>query len=585
MSLTESGYPEQVAPLGDGNVSPSSSQSENDNLQSTVVQLIQPDPFIPLDPELYFGYVVDFSDKPPITSWLDPTPIKSELLPVAKFDPSMLPRILTDYVMSESFGMPCNPDFIAVSLLTAIGSVMGARVAVMPKANDFWSIIANLWGGCLAPPSNYKSPAMASGMKPLERLMEQARKRHIQELKEYKVKLMLHEALENGLKAQLKQAGKTSDAENTAVIIDQIQSHQKAAPEEPKLKRYKCNDGTPQAIADLEVQNPNGILLLNDELTSFFSKLDKDGGKADSAFFLEGWSGQSPYEIDRIGRGYSMIENHCLTIFGGIQPDLLVKYLASFIKENGNNGMFQRFQLLVYPDPVSWEYRDLKSNLEARNRVYDLFKMIDALTEQDLVNIGASPADSQSKRPYFRFTEDAQLFYIQWTTKLHQQTIKQEEHAILIQHFTKYDKLMPALALLFHVIDCLESGLSGSVSLQSVQYAAKWCDYLETHARRIYHLVLDSKTIAAATLAQKITQLSRKHSHKSFETQHNWVKDGFTARHVQQKGWTGLTELSAIHDALEMLIDEHWLKCTDVYTTARGGRPSKLFWINPKIII
>src|SRR3984893_7135336 len=64
------------------------------------------------------------------------------------------------------------------------------------------------------------------------------------------------------------------------------------------------------------------------------------------------------FDTDRIGRGHISIPNLCACIFGGIQPDKLTVYLEQAAHALANDGMLQRFQVLVYPDPRRWEWRD-----------------------------------------------------------------------------------------------------------------------------------------------------------------------------------------------------------------------------------
>ena len=63
---------------------------------------------------------------------------------------------------------------------------------------------------------------------------------------------------------------------------------------------------------------------------------------------------------------------------------------------------------------------------------------------------------------------------------------------------------MPSLALIFHLVNCVQlGGRLGGVSLSCVEMAIEWCDYLESHARRIYGMVLHSCTFKASALAIK----------------------------------------------------------------------------------
>ena len=101
-------------------------------------------------------------------------------------------------------------------------------------------------------------------------------------------------------------------------------------------------------------------------------------------------------------------------------------------------------------------------------------------------------------------------------------------------------------------------------------------DSLESHARRIYGMVLHSATFKASALAKKLERLNQSDS---------WRVDGFSAREVHRKGWKGLTELNAVNDTLELLVDYGWLNEQEIESTVKGGRPSKRYLINPKVYI
>jgi len=134
---------------------------------------------------------------------------------------------------------------------------------------------------------------------------------------------------------------------------------------------------------------------------------------------------------------------------------------------------------------------------------------------------------------------------------------------------------MPSLALIFHLVDSVQLGVSvGGVSLSCVEMAIKWCDYLESHARRIYGMVLHSASFKASALAMKLERLKLSDS---------WRIDGFSPRELHRKNWKGLTELNAVNEALEVLVDYEWLNELEIESTHRGGRPSKRYLINPKI--
>lgn len=510
-----------------------------------------------------------------IFKWSYPKKIKAELLPVRALNKAMLPYTLAEYVFDEANradNMP--PDFIAVCLLVAMCSVVGARVGMMPKKNDSWMIIPNLWGGIVAPPSSKKSPAFNAGTYPIDCLVREARNEYERQLQLYEISSLVNESKVKFLKDKLKEASKKGDENEQNIVASQLLELQQSNLCSPILKRFKTNDASPEALAELEKLNPNGVLVCRDELIGLLSSLDKNDNDSGRAFYLEGWNGNKSYEFDRIMRGTGFIENHCLSLLGGIQPDRLITYLEPSIKGVGNDGLLQRFQLLVYPDTHEWKYCDRHPNIEARNTVSRLFKSLNDLSHDDLIRLGAYPIDKYNSRPYFKFSEEAQELFAKWNIHLHDEIIINEEHPIIVQHLDKYTKLIPALALLFHLIDAVELGGIGPVSKRSLEMAIEWGNYLESHARRIYGLVLHSANMRAGTLCQRLKKLKK---------DDDWCIKGFSCRDVQRKNWKGLTSLDSVVEALEILVESNWLAPEDIQSTDKGGRPTKRYWINPQI--
>jgi hypothetical protein len=505
--------------------------------------------------------------------WKQPVQIKSELLPVNKITKAMLPLDIYNYCADEAKRADnMTFDLVAVSLITSIGALIGARVAIKPKQFDDYSIVPNLWGGIIAPPSSKKSPAISAGTRHLDRLVFQAKEQFELEQKENIAKGIVFKSTEKDLVKKLSQVKEGGEKLKLAQEIAEMQTE---AEKPPILKRYFTNDSTPEALADLEKSNPNGILVIRDELIGLLSSLDQNDTDTGRAFYLEGWNGTGSYQFDRITRGSGFIKNHCLSVLGGIQPDKLMSYLDKTIKGMGNDGLLQRFQLLIYPDIEKWQYADASSNKDAKDAVFSLFKQLDELSEHELINLGAQPSDEFNVRPYFRFTEQAQQAYKAWSIQLNSIKIPDEEHMIIQEHLSKFGKLMPSLALIFHLVDCVQiGGRLGGVSLSCVEMAIQWCDYLESHARRIYGMVLQSSTFKANALAMKLRKL---------HISDTWRTDGFSAREVHRKNWKVLTDINAVNEALELLVDYGWLNEQEIESTLRGGRPSKRYLINPKI--
>lgn len=500
-------------------------------------------------------------------AWPEPMAIEAALHPVPAFDAAtLLPEALRGWVMDEADRMPCPPDFVAAGAMVALGSIIGARCAIKPKARDSWLVVPNLWGGIVGLPSAKKSPAIGAALKPLDRLVARAMEAHRADLEAFEADKTVFEAKTEAIAARIKAAARDAKKGDLDSIARELQSHRHQALQAPTLRRYKSNDTTVEKLGELLRENAAGLLVLRDELVGLIASWDREGREGERAFYLEAWNGNSSFDTDRIGRGSIFIPNLCASIFGGIQPDKLTGYLEQAAKALANDGMLQRFQMLVYPDHRPWEWRDRVPDKDVRDRAFAVF---DALAEFDPEAWGAAPADDFAKFPHFRFDEAAQEVFIGWSGELHRTKLRGEEHPVIAQHLAKFDKLFPSLALILHLAECAATGQRGAVTVESALRAAAWCEYLEAHARRCYGLLADDGLRAAQALADKVRQ--------------GKLQDGFTARDVRRNQWRNLTTDEAVQAALDWLEDENWLRADEVGGVGPGtGRRTWRYSINPK---
>lgn len=502
------------------------------------------------------------------STWSDPKPIQGVLHPVPPFDAlTLLPEALRPWIMDEADRMPCPPDFIAVGAMVALGAIIGARCTIKPKSRDSWLIVPNLWGGIVGLPSAKKSPAIGAALKPLDRLIAQAIEAYQADVESFESEKTVFEAKKEAIESRIKAAAKAKDAKKGDLdsIAKELQDHRQQAQKAPILRRYKSNDTTVEKLGELLRDNPAGLLVMRDELVGLIASWDREGREGERAFYLEAWNGNASFDTDRIGRGSIFIPNLCVSIFGGIQPDKLTGYLEQASNTLANDGMLQRFQLLVYPDHRAWEWCDRIPAKDARERAYDVF---DALADFNPVDWGAAPADDFAKFPHFSFDAAAQEIFIEWSSDLHLVRLPAEDHPIIAQHLSKFDKLFPALALILHLVDCMATGKRGPVTVEAAMRAAAWCEYLEAHARRCYGLLIDDGLRAAQALADKLRQ--------------GKLLDGFTARDVRRNQWRYLTTDEAVQAALDWLEDEDWLQSEEVGGEGPGtGRRTWRYFINP----
>jgi hypothetical protein len=441
-------------------------------------------------------------------------------------------------------------------------SVIGAGCVIRPKERDNWGVVPNLWGGVIARPGMLKSPAIEAAFGPLRRLEAKAREEHEAAMTAHEAKTAAYEAKRKAIEAKMKKAAR-GQGDDMARLEEEYAALQRPAP--PVRKRYLTNDTTIQKASEIMSKNTRGIAIMRDELVGFLVTLDKEERQEDRAFHLEAWNGYVGNTTDRIGRGTIDTPQLCESIFGGIQPSKLYGYLAQAKGNISNDGLLQRFQMLVYPDePAQVHIVDQYPDREAANVV---FTVIEKLAEMDFIACGAE-TDEFMKLPYFHFDTDAQQFFNTWLLNHEKRLRDRNEEPIMIEHLSKYRSLMPSLALVFYLIETA-SGIEGwNVALRCAEQAAKWCDYLETHARRIYGLARSTSVQSARQLLKKIASGA--------------LQDGFSVRDVYIRDWGLLDSKELATAAIDELVEAGWLRMITQRPQPQGGRPSPTFEIHPK---
>jgi hypothetical protein len=237
-------------------------------------------------------------------------------------------------------------------------------------------------------------------------------------------------------------------------------------------------------------------------------------------------------------------------------------YLSQIFQEGPkDDGFFPRFQILVWPDTSSdWRLVDRPPNNLALAMVEKIFSRLANLSADDPIRL--------------RFAADAQELFFVWLGELERKL--RDPNALqspMVAHLAKFRGLMPKLAGLFELADRVagDQELSDGViiTLDHARQAAAFCQYLESHARRVYSCVVSPEIRAARELARHIEKGD--------------LPQIFTTRTVYFKGWTGLDNSQAARGALTVLEDSGWLR-RNAQEASSGGRPSESWIINPKVV-
>lgn len=471
--------------------------------------------------------------------WPDPKNIPTDLLPVASFDARFLPPNLTDFVSDAAERMQCPAEYIGIPIITALGANIGRKIVIRPKQNTNWTEVGNCWACIIGRPGAMKSPAINEALGFSNKLESVARATNADEMRQYEEEM---EEYENSRKKALKDS----------------QSFDEPKPEKPAFRRHICSDTTYEALGIIHSDNPFGVFAYRDEMASLIRQLAREEMAAARGFYLTGWGGSGSYTFDRIGRGHQHIPHVCISMLGSMQPGRLSDLIRSIKSGGGDDGLLQRFGLLVWPDQnPEWTNVDRGANTAARDKVWQLFQRLDKLTPFQ-VN---AQYDEFDEVHFLRFDPEAQTVFDEWQGDLEKTLRNGSLSPALESHFSKYRKLVPSLALINH----LTEEVVGPISKSAVLRALAFLEYLKTHAFRCYASSSLNEVAAAKALIR--------HAHKGD------LQDGFTARDIYRKQWTSLSDREVVQAAIELLLDLDWLASAKISTS---GRPTERFFINPK---
>ena len=498
--------------------------------------------------------------------WKSPSNIETKTPPVQALSPELIPEPFLFWLVDVSHRMQTAPDFATVSVIVVIASIIGAGCSIKPKKHDDWEVIPNLWGAVIAPPSKKKTPTMSEATALLDRIQAEYGKEFERNKSGADVDEIANQAILDDVKAKLKNAAKNGCESFQDLKAEYINLTENSE-QEPTRRMFKANETSVQSMTVLQSKNPRGILVFRDELTGLLAKWETEAGQEERTYYLQGWNGNGSYTDDKIGRGLTECKQICISILGGIQPDKLRRYLYQAM--NGfNDGLMQRLQLAVWPDiPKEWTYIDEPVIKAYKERAYNIMR---SLAEMDFIQHGAIKSEYDD-RPYFRFDDAGQAIFIEWFTELETKKIPEEENPLMVEHLSKFGKLMPSLALIFHCIDIADGKADGQVSAKGAQLAVEWCKYLESHARRIYAMAASPEHETAVRLASKIKSKS--------------LSNPFTTKIVYDKGWHGLKIKKEVEAACSILIEENWLRVQEKPRLVVGGRPPlPHYYINPALL-
>jgi hypothetical protein len=381
------------------------------------------------------------------------------------FPVDALPPSMARYVAEAAASVVAPPDLVAVPLLVAAGAVVGKRCEVAFKSD--WHEGPNLYALYVGEPGTKKTPAANKGLDPLRRLQTRLGRKHAKQLDGWHD---LHAIWERDRRS--KQAGRE--------------------PKQPPFPHLLTTEATVEALVPMLKDSP-GVVMAMDEGVAWVRAMNqyKAGGKgADRQHFLSFW-GRVDVKVDRKGNLHEpiMVSRPCLSVIGGIQPDLL----SGLVDPSGNDGFVDRI-LWSWPEDMDDSWEEAAISQDAKDDMEALFELLRRLGYDEDHLDGPAPV-------VVNLVPEAKERLISWygENAAEKKAVARELRNV----WSKMPSQLGRLALVLHAgetvapqdpdatLDDVIAGrckthVAAELSLATLESAIRLVDYFKAHARRVH---------------------------------------------------------------------------------------------------
>lgn len=371
-----------------------------------------------------------------------------------------LPSTLRRYVVEAARVTQVDPALVAGPALVAAAAAIGSAREIHLKSD--WAEPSILWLASVAPSGAGKTPAAAKALRPtrLHDERDQAENirlgaEHLAAIERYQVE---------------KQAWKAGGAEGAPPV----------APTAPEEVRRLIGDVTVERLAEILADNSRGVLMACDELSGHFGSMDRyrsGRGGGDRACYLSIWSAE-PIRIDRkTGERRSIyVPSPRLSLYGGVQPDLLPKLIGA---DDIAAGLPARF-LWCAPPPIRQRFKD--DQIHPRLvEAYDA--LIDALFQLE----GDRTSDNPATPVPLTLSEGARSVYADFYDRLSEQ--QEDASPMLAGVLSKLRAYAGRLALVLHCLAEAENpseGVTMRVGVDTMHAAITLVEWFKSEAIRLF---------------------------------------------------------------------------------------------------
>jgi hypothetical protein len=361
------------------------------------------------------------------------------------FPVHLLPEPVRSYVIEGAASIGCDPSYIVLPVLSMLAGAIGNTHSVLLK--DGWEEPCVVWSCIVGRSGTAKSPAIDLAFKPLKRIQESLYLRH-------------------------------QSSEVPAEVTDDRSTQ--------RPPRCIIGDVTIEATMQLIQENPHGIVLLRDELASWFDfdRYGKGKGVGSAALWIELFHARS-VSVDRRTQESIFAQRASLSIAGGIQPGTLGWV---FDRKNLESGLVARF---LFAMPIARPKRWSDASI-SRDTQQAMQTLVEGLYAHELCTVPPYASEHQPKPHVIPLSPEARKAFARFADK-HCESILSETEEIAAA-WTKLECYVPRLALIMHLVREQQGDPTlidpESIDADSIQAAIELVMWFKQETKRLYAAIL-----------------------------------------------------------------------------------------------
>ena len=391
--------------------------------------------------------------------------------------PDLLNKSLSQYILEGQRMINCPLEYVAYMTIAALSAAIGPKFRGKPMANNSYAPPTTIWTMGIGDKGTAKTSAIEYSFKWLYQIERELMTHYAKEIKDKKNLLI---ALDKKLKTAQTALGKiepdTEEFKTKLKEISDLETEFKKI--SPQKYNFLINDMTTASAIDMLQNAPNGLLIVNDELSYLFQMFNTEHGSSLRQLALIGWNGSGLFQKKLKGEeNFTILKDFSFNMIGMVQPSVLQKFLK---KDQVDDGFIERFQLIFWPEKSKPKRRtNFVLNEKIQFKIQDMTKNF--FSARYMAGLG-KPDTNYYTVPY---SDEAEQKYLDYDLEFQNMASVDSNMA---GFYAKCSRTLISLSTIFYCIEKYENPkMEPEVKINHVEEAFSFIKFSFNYACKLYN--------------------------------------------------------------------------------------------------